>query len=459
MHLLHPPLAHMQRAANGSRSNISQTCAGWRSLSTGILCLSCNAQLQSSKSQQLQVQKSWPVMSWLYMHVRRPMPCFHCAASAGTVQHLFGSAHVVRCGVGQVFVHSPLLMSDVHLCACAASQAVVTQEQLQQAIQSVKAESIAAAKEAAATTYAELDVQRSYKTATVIGKAILDSTPQSSGLFVRQWLARLDTQLLRNLIDDPEAEQSWTQLQQRKLAAEMSRSVLAEQHVQEFYEKLLERLHSLSNPHGVHVLRTSRSGFGRNKPDACVSMSLVKAVVALVYAIEVKSLLSNTTKRQEAASQCHERVGLILANQQERSLCYAVAGGADAVELWRYSGTRADGCSNLLLLSWDAESPGLQALVRLWSMSPQDLGYVPAMTPVVENSSARLLNVSLLTATSSVDVGLNPQPGTYVMQGEWKGSMVVAKTSRQVDAEVGVWNCQRRHALHKLAARLVHLLV
>lgn len=323
----------------------------------------------------------------------------------------------------------------------------MTQEQLQQAIQSIKAESIAAAKEAAVITYAELDLQRSYKTATVIGKAILDSTPQSAEPFVRKWLGRLDMQLLRNLMDDAEAEQAWAQLQQRKLAAETSRSVLAEKHVQEFYEKLLERLHSLSNPHGVFVLCASQSGFGRKKPDACISMSSVKAVVALVYAIEVKSLLSNTTKRQEAASQCHERAGLISANQQERSLCYAVAGGADAVELWRYSGTRADGCSNLLLLWWDAELPGLQALVRLWSMSPQDLGYVPAMAPVVEDSSARLSNVSLLTASSSVDVGLNPQPGTYVMQGEWKGSTVVAKTSRGVDDEVGlVLSTQARFA-------------
>ncbi len=337
----------------------------------------------------------------------------------------------------------------MHLSAGATSQAVVTQEQLQQAIQSVKAdsqqaiqsikaESTAAAKKAAVTTYAELDVQRSYKTATVIGKAILDSTPQSAGSFTRKWLGPLDTQLLRNLLDDPEAEQAWTELQQRKLAAETSRKVLAEQHVQEFYEKILERLHSLSNPHGVYVLCTSQSGFGRKKPDACISTSPLKAVVALVYAFEVKSMLSNTSKRQEAASQCQERAGLISANQQERSLCYGVAGGADAVELWRYTGTQADGCSNLLLLSWDAESPGLQALVRLWSMSPQDLGYVPAMAPIVEDSSARLSNVSLLTATSSVDVGLNSQPGTYVMQGEWKGSIVVAKTSRQVDAEVGV---------------------
>ena len=266
--------------------------------------------------------------------------------------------------VAQPFLNSPLLISHVHLCTGAASQAVVTQEQLQQAIQSVKAESTAAAKEVAVTTYAELDVQRSYKTATVIGKAILDSTLQSAGPFVQQWLGRLDTQLLHNLINDPEARQAWTQLQQRKLAADMSRKVLAEQHVQEFYEKLLERLRNLSNPHGVYVLCTSQSGFGRKKPDVCVSTSLLKAVVALVYAFEVKSLLSNTTKRQEAASQCHERAVLISANQQQRRLCYAVAGGADAVELWRYSGTRADGCSDLLLLSWDAGSPGLQALVR-----------------------------------------------------------------------------------------------
>ncbi len=311
----------------------------------------------------------------------------------------------------------------MHLSAGATSQAVVTQGQLQQAIQSVKA---------------EWDVQRSYKTATVIGKTILDSTPQSAVPFIRRWLGHLDTQLLHNLLHDPEAKQAWTQLQETKLAAELSSKALAEQDVQEFYEKILERLHNLSNPHGVYVLCTSQSGFGRKKPDACVSTSPLKAAVALVYAIEVKSLLLKTTKRHEAASQCHERACLILANQQQRSLCYGVAGGADAVELWRYSGTQADGCSNLLLLSWDAESPGLQALVRLWSMSPQDLGYVPATVPIVEDSSARLLNPSLLTATSSVDVGLNPQPGTYVVQGEWKGSMVVAKTSRQVDAEVGV---------------------
>ncbi len=168
----------------------------------------------------------------------------------------------------------------------------------------------------------------------------------------------------------------------------MAGAKLVEADVQQFCEVLLRRLHSLSNRDDLYVLPTSQSGIGRNEPDICISASPLKAAVSLAYAAELKSFLNNTTSRQEAASQCLERVRLILANQQHRSTCYALAGGADAMELWRYTGPRPEACSNLLLLSWEADSPALQALVRLWSMTLEQIGYVPASMPIVQDNSA-----------------------------------------------------------------------
>ena len=216
----------------------------------------------------------------------------------------------------------------------------------------------------------------------------------------------------------------------------MAGEKVTEADVQLFYEVLLRRLHSLSNRDDLYVLATSRSGIGHMKPNLCISTSPLKAAVARAYPLELKILLIDTTSRQEATSQCLERVRLILANQQHRSTCYAVAGGADAIELWRYTGAKADACSGPLLLSWEARSAGLQALVRLWSMTLEQLGYVPTSMPIVQSESAMLNNVMLLTSTSSRKADLVPLPGTTVLQGDWEGRTVVAKTSRRIDDEV-----------------------
>ncbi|KAK9904734.1 hypothetical protein WJX75_001584 [Coccomyxa subellipsoidea] len=222
---------------------------------------------------------------------------------------------------------------------------------------------------------------------------------------------------------------------QEQFQRSQAREKVTEADVQLFYEVLLRRLHSLSNRDDLYVLATSRSGIGHKKPNLCISTSPLKAAVARAYPLELKILLIDTTSRQEATSQCLERVRLILANQQHRSTCYAVAGGADAIELWRYTGAKADACSGPLLLSWEARSAGLQALVRLWSMTLEQLGYVPTSMPIVQSESAMLNNVMLLTSTSSREADLVPLPGTTVLQGDWEGRTVVAKTSRRIDDE------------------------
>ena len=281
----------------------------------------------------------------------------------------------------------------------------MTHEQLQRLQASTAKAAIAAAASAAENTVKAAMKQQeilfgSYKTATVIGRTILDGVSQTMAPF-HDWLPPLKTPLLNQLLNDGETQQAWAQLQQKRLNASTAGGKLVEADVQLFYEVLFRRLHSLSNRDDLYVLPTSQSGIGRKKPDICISASPLKAAVSLAYAAELKTSLNNTTSRQEAASQCLERVGLILANQQHRSTCYALAGGADAVELWRYSGQRPEACSNLLLLSWEAGSPALQALVRLWSMTLEQIGYVPASMPIVQDNSATLTNVMLLTTTSS----------------------------------------------------------
>ncbi|CAL8462835.1 g2369 [Coccomyxa elongata] len=271
----------------------------------------------------------------------------------------------------------------------ASSSQFVTHERFQRSQASTAEAAIAAAASAAADTVNAVLKQQelfgSYKTATIIGRTILEGVPQTM---------------------------------QKRLIASMAGGKLVEADSQLFYEVLLRRLHSLSNRDDLYVLPTLQSGIGHKKPDICISASPLKAAVSLAHAAELKSFLNNTTSRQEAASQCLERVRLILANQQHRSTCYALAGGADAMEVWRYTGPRPEACSNLLLLSWEADSPALQALVRLWSMTLEQIGYVPASMPIVQDNSAMLNNVMLLTTTSSREAELTPLPGTTVLQGE-----------------------------------------
>ena len=315
-------------------------------------------------------------------------------------------------------------------CTGASSSQFVTQEQLQRS-QASTAEAAAAAATAA---WNQQNLFSSYKTATIIGKSILEEVPQAMARF-QDWLPPLNTRLLNQLLNDVEAQQVWMQLQRKRLTP-MAGEKVTEADVQLFYEVLLRRLHSLSNRDDLYVLPSSQSGIGCKKPDICISTSPLKAEVSLAYAVELKTFLNDITYRQEAASQCLERGVSILANQQHRSRCYAVAGGADAIELWRYTGPRPDACSSLLRLSWEAGSPALQALVRLWSMTLEQLGYVPASVPIVQNESAMLNNVMLLSTSISREAELVLLPGDTVLQGDWKGRTVVAKTSRRIDDEV-----------------------
>jgi len=281
--------------------------------------------------------------------------------------------------------------------------------------------------------------QRSYQTACQIGKNILDdlgSTKQCPAPFLGDWLPPLKSKVLEALLIDSQAAAAWDELKRTQALAQARHVQLQDSPVQEFYEVLLSRLHSLYTPHNVHVLVTKESGVGRKKPDICVSASPVKTPVELLYTVEVKSSLANETKRQEATAQCYEQAELILDNQQGRQTCYAVVGAADAIELWRYAGNVAEACSQLLPLSWQKDSAGLQALVRLWSMPQALLGYTPRALPEVACGSDRLENVTALTINGSEDADQAPQLATTVLLGTWKGEQVVAKTSRRIDEEV-----------------------
>jgi len=249
-------------------------------------------------------------------------------------------------------------------------------------------------------------------------------------------LPPLNFEVLEALLNDSQAGAAWNKLKRSQASAQARHVQLQESPVQEFYEVLLSRLHSLYNPHNVHVLITKNSGVGSKKPDICISASPVKTPVELLYTLEVKSSLANNTQRQEATSQCYERVELILDNQQGRQTCYALAGAADAIELWRYTGNVAEACSHLLPLSWQKDSAGLQALVRLWSMPQAQLGYMPRALPEVACGSNMLKNVTALSINSSKDANQAPQLSTTVLLGTWKGEQVVAKTSQRIDEEV-----------------------
>ena len=92
--------------------------------------------------------------------------------------------------------------------------------------------------------------------------------------------------------------------------------------------------------------------------------------------------------------------------------------------------------SGPLPLDANENSPGLQALVRLYCSSPQQLGYLPpGLPPSMRMVDGRLVK-PLTRLVPEPDKGYFSLSAADVVLGELGGEEVVMKTGRNVDHEV-----------------------
>ncbi|CAL8460901.1 g432 [Coccomyxa elongata] len=279
----------------------------------------------------------------------------------------------------------------------------------------------------------------SFKTPIRCGAALLQSLPPTPDSWLRQ-LPALDTMLLQRLLRDADASRAWSELQQRREQAEATGKTLLEEHVQRFYNTVLQRLKELSNPHSLYVVDTSQGalGYGRKNPDLAVSLSRTALLAGTLYFVELKGLLQATGSHNEASSQAAERVEMLQNYQPGRQHFFTVSAAADALELWHFD----DGVppqpserSGLFPLQWNAQSEGLQALVRAWSFAPQQVGYQVVSLPEVRAPDGTTLTdvEPLMFSSATHDQDLHRRPCLPVLKGNWKDQLVVAKASAPND--------------------------
>ena len=92
--------------------------------------------------------------------------------------------------------------------------------------------------------------------------------------------------------------------------------------------------------------------------------------------------------------------------------------------------------SGPLSLDANENSPGLQALVRLYCTSPQQLGYLPPGLPLSMRMVDDRMVKPLTRLVPELDKGYFSLSAADVLLGELDGEEVVMKTSRNVDHEV-----------------------
>ena len=286
----------------------------------------------------------------------------------------------------------------------------------------------------------------SYRTAAQIGAELLHSlTDETRGLGgFEKSLRGLRWAVIDALLDDPLAKAAFQELENEKdqlPAGEKHK--MKEEHVQRFYGAVFSALERVAPQQRLHVLDTSACGLGHKKPTFTISSAEEKAVWYAIWFLEVKSWLANSSKHQEAVSQCQERSEMAFDSQPERNHCITVAAGADSLEIWRFSRDLSDGpyCSTPQLLSWDRASAALQVLVRLWTTQRSALGFVDTALPHISKGDVLLDEPNVVASLSQTADSFGrtirtEAQRTIVIQGKWNGETVVAKSSRDVAAEV-----------------------
>ncbi len=130
----------------------------------------------------------------------------------------------------------------------------------------------------------------SYQTPHSRGATLNGLLPDSE--FWLHELPPLDVVVLQHLLVDADASTAWNLLQEQNRKARQDNTRLLEEHVQQCYIGVLQRLRELStNPHGLHVVDTSQGalGYGRKKPDLAVSRSETALLAGTLYYVELEA--------------------------------------------------------------------------------------------------------------------------------------------------------------------------
>lgn len=209
--------------------------------------------------------------------------------------------------------------------------------------------------------------------------------------------------------------------------------------MQAFYATLWHALLRLdNNRHRLFVVDSSEKGFGVKKPDLALSTVPEKLPAYVVYTASLNKLIIPGGLPHEVVSQCNERMqSLLLPQQPERDRFFALAGGADGVELWSWkSKTEEYRATGILPLNWDKHSDGLQLLVRLACTSPGSLGFRSFTRPAVMVDGVPLEEVRRLDAGDCFIRFPNKKSSSSVLVGLLGKKSVVAKKSFHIEKEV-----------------------
>lgn len=183
-------------------------------------------------------------------------------------------------------------------------------------------------------------------------------------------------------------------------------SDLKEDVVQQLFVSLLSVVQAAApsgrvQMHDTHAV--GLSGMHRCKPDIAVTDCWLPLAPHIVDFYELKPLLAKESAQHEAAFQVEQRRLELIPEQPGRGVFWACTGGRDVVQLWRVERGGKKQISPPLPLHCGRDSPGLQAIVRLWSTAPSKKGYAgPEIPPTITLPDQRqLLHCSKITSSSS----------------------------------------------------------
>eukprot|EP00898_Chlorokybus_atmophyticus_P006879 jgi/Chlat1/7192/Chrsp57S06755 len=247
------------------------------------------------------------------------------------------------------------------------------------------------------------------------GKKLMESAIYTEELLAK--LAYVEEDVLTSLLQAQDVQARFLEASQQQL----------EEPVQKLYYTILSKLQSVRPAGGqLHVQDTHATGVPglRRKPDLTITDSAYATAPHIVWYVELKKALRQTTLQREALYQIKVHLEDLKREQPARNEWVAITGGIDCLQLWSLDRLGTIRCTPQQAFTLDRRSPALQTLVRLWCTAPETLGYrrphLPSPLRLYSGhySGKSLEKLFLMKESSSKDEGVLSPHISYVYRGE-----------------------------------------
>eukprot|EP00898_Chlorokybus_atmophyticus_P006878 jgi/Chlat1/7191/Chrsp57S09130 len=250
------------------------------------------------------------------------------------------------------------------------------------------------------------------------GKKLMESAIYTEELLAK--LAYVEEDVLTSLLQAQDVQARFLEASQQQL----------EEPVQKLYYTILSKLQSVRPGGGqerrLHVQDTHATGVPglHRKPDLTITDSAYATAPHIVWYVEVKKALRETTLQREALYQIKVLLEDLKREQPARNEWVAITGGIDCLQLWSLDRLGTIRCTPQQALTLDRRSPALQTLVRLWCTAPETLGYrrpyLPSPLRLYSGhyNGKSLEKLFLMKESSSKDEGMLSPLISYVYRGE-----------------------------------------